>query len=150
MDQEVCLRYDVEGGLERLDQLVRQLLDESHRVGQEHGLAAGEVQTARGGVERREQPVLDEDPGVGQSVQQGGLAGVRVADDGDVAEGGTSTALALGVAMIGDVAQLGLELVDLAGQSPPVDLELGLTGASSGADAAGLLREAASTAPQPW
>ena len=44
-------------------QLVRQLPDEADRVGEQHRFAAGQLQPARGGVERGEQPVLDQHVG---------------------------------------------------------------------------------------
>ena len=59
------------------------LRDEADGVGEQHGLAAGQLEPPGGGVEGGEEPVLDEHAGVGEPVEQGGLAGVRVADDGD-------------------------------------------------------------------
>ena len=73
-------------------------------VGDEHGLAARELQAAGRGVEGGEEPVLDEHAGVGQLVEQRRLAGVRVADDGDVGEAAAVPRLALGVAVAGDLA----------------------------------------------
>ena len=72
----------LEGRLERLDQLVGQLLDEADRVG-EQVVAAGELEAAGGRVERVEEPVPHPDLGPGQRVEQRRLAGVRVAGEGD-------------------------------------------------------------------
>ncbi len=55
--------------------------------------------------------------------------------------------LALGVAVLGDVAEVALELVDAAHEAATVDLELGLARAP-GADATALLAERAALAPQ--
>ncbi len=86
-------------------------------------------------------------------VQQGRLAGVGVADEGDLADPAPVAGLALGLAVPGDLPQVGLELVDAAQHAPPVDLELGLARATAGAEAAssttGLLRQRPALAPQP-
>ena len=68
---------------------------------QQHPLAAGQVEAAGGGVEGGEQAVLDEHAGVGELVEQRRLAGVRVADDGDLLEAAAGAALALRVAVAG-------------------------------------------------
>ena len=41
----------LERGAKRVDELVRQAAHESDRVGDQHGLAAGQVEPARGGIE---------------------------------------------------------------------------------------------------
>ena len=51
----------LERRLEGLDQLVRELLDEADRVGQQV-VAAGELEAAGGRVERVEEPVADARP----------------------------------------------------------------------------------------
>ena len=68
--QQVGLGDHLEGGLERLHQLVGQLADEADRVGHEHGLAAGQVEPAGGGVERGEEAVLHQHAGVGEAVEE--------------------------------------------------------------------------------
>ena len=150
VDEQVGFGRHFERRLERLDELVRQLADEPDGVGQQHRLASRAAQAPGSGVERREQPVLDEHAGVGEVVQQRRLAGVRVPDDGHVAEPDAAPTLALVGAVAVDLAELVLELVDAALDPAPVDLELRLTGAAapdrcSGAAAGGagarLLRE---------
>ena len=66
VDEQVGVDRHVEGRTERLDELVGQLADEPDGVGEQHGLAAGQLEPAGGGVERGEQAVLDQHPGVGQ------------------------------------------------------------------------------------
>ncbi len=83
VDDQVGQRRLLERRLERLDQLVGQLLDEADRVGQQV-VAAGELEVPRGRVERLEEAVGDADLGPGQGVQQGRLAGVGVAGEGDL------------------------------------------------------------------
>ena len=60
VQQQVGVDDLFERRTERLDELVRQTAHEADGVGEQHGLAAGQVQAARRRVERREQLVLDE------------------------------------------------------------------------------------------
>ena len=78
-----------------------QAADEADRVGEQHRLAAGQRQAAGGRVERGEQPVLDQHAGLREAVEQGRLAGVGVADDGDGGQAAAVAALALQVARVG-------------------------------------------------
>ena len=114
--------------LERLDQLVREALHEPDGVGGEHGLAPGEAQLAGGGVEGGEEAVLDQHVGVGEAVEQRGLARVGVADERDGGAGAAPTALALRVAVLGQPVEVALEPRDARLDAPAVDLELRLTG----------------------
>ena len=77
----------LERRLERLDQLVGQLLDEADGVGQQE-VAAGELEGAGGRVEGVEEPVPHPDLGPGQRVEQGRLAGVGVAGERDARQRG--------------------------------------------------------------
>jgi hypothetical protein len=141
--------------LERLDEPVGQLADEAHGVGHEHGLAARELQPPGRRVEGGEEAVLDEHAGVGQVVEQRRLPGVGVPDDGDVGEAAAVPGLALGLAVPGDLTEVGLEPRDPALDAPAVDLELGLARAAgpdpraTGGHAARLLRQRLAPAPEP-
>ena len=95
---------------EHLDELVRELAHEADRVRQQHRLTAGQVEPAHARVERGEQPVLHEHPGIGEPVEQRRLAGVRVAHDRDGAVARARPALALRATRRGHGLQLGLEL----------------------------------------
>jgi hypothetical protein len=58
VQQQVGLRRLLQRGLEGLDQLVRQVADEAHRVGQRHAApCVGQPERTRGGVQRGEQLV---------------------------------------------------------------------------------------------
>ncbi len=138
MHQEVGLLHDLEGGAERLHQLVRQLADEPDGVREQDRLAAGQGQTARAGVERREQAVLDQHARVGESVEQRGLAGVGVAHQAHHPLARPQSGAALRAARGGDLLEVGLETRHATQQPTPVHLELGLARAP-GADATGLL-----------
>ena len=145
--EQIRARDLFERRLERLDELVRQAAHEADRVGEQHDLAAGEPQAARARVQRREQPVLDEHLGPGQPVEQGGLAGVRVADERDVRERPAPPRLALGLARAAELHEVPLQLGDPPLDAPAIHLELGLTG-TAGADAAPLLGQLDAPAAQ--
>ena len=139
---------------ERLDQLVREVPDEPDGVGHRVDAAVGGRRTTRGRVEGREQRVLDQHPGVGQPVEQRGLAGVGVAGDRDAGDVVAPARLALDVAGAAHVLELAAELGDLGVDPAPVGLDLGLTGAAAtdavtaGGPATGLAGEVATPAAQ--
>ena len=80
MQQQVGLDDLLERRLESIDQVVRQLADEPHRVGEQHVLIGRQAQPPRGRVEGGEQLVLGERRGAGDGVEKRRLAGVGVAD----------------------------------------------------------------------
>src|SRR5512132_1760002 len=132
----------LQGRLERLDQVMGQLGDEPDGVGEGRGPPTGQVEAPGGGVEGREQLVLDQHPGAGQAVEQGRLAGVGVADQGHGGGAGPLAAAALDVPGPGHVDQVAAELGDAAADAAPVDLHLGLAWAA-GADRPGRAHAAA-------
>ena len=140
VQQEIGVDHLFQCRAEGVNELVRQPADESHRVRQQHRLAAGEPEPASRGIERREQLVLDEHTGVGEPVEERGLAGVGVADERDRGQVAAASSLALRVARRAELAQVAFETLDPAEQPPPIDLELRLTRAA-GADATTLLAE---------
>ena len=83
MNQEVGPRRLLEGRREGLDQVVRQVPDEPDRVGEGVDPAVGGRRAPGRRIERGEQRVLHQHTGTGEPVEQAGLAGVGVADDGD-------------------------------------------------------------------
>ncbi|GMA93547.1 hypothetical protein GCM10025881_03710 [Pseudolysinimonas kribbensis] len=115
---------------ERLDELMREVAHEPDRVGDRELAAVGGAGTTHGGVEGREQRVLDEHAGAGQAVQQARLAGVGVARDRDrghlVAVAGGALGLARGREALDLPTQPRHPGVDAA----PVQLDLRLTGAA--------------------
>ena len=102
VQQQVRLHDFFQRGLERLDQAVRQFADETDRVGQQHVLVRRQPQPARGRVERGEQHVLGQHVRAGERVEQGGFAGVGVADDGGQRPVVALAAGALGRALAAD------------------------------------------------
>ena len=64
-------------------QVMGKLADEPDGIGEHHRVAATEIEPAKRRIEGGEQPVLGEDAGAGQPVEQGRFSGVRVAHQGD-------------------------------------------------------------------
>ncbi len=86
-------------------------------------------------IQRDEEPVRGDPPGSRQLIEQGGLAGVGVADEGDHRIAGGLAAVAHEPAMHPHPLELLAELLDAVADDPAVRLELGLAG-SPGPDAA--------------
>ena len=83
MQDDIGRRHFLQRRPEGFHQLGRQVRDEAHRVAEDGGAAAGQADGAHGRVQRGEELVLRIDAGAGQRVEQRGLAGVGVADQGD-------------------------------------------------------------------
>ena len=127
LDQDVGAVDLLEGRPEGVHELVRQLVDEPDGVGDDRGLAVAELDLAAGRVERREQLVLGQgDLGADQRVEQGGLAGVRVADDADGRPQPSVASARRGLALLADLLDALLHLGDPGPDDPPVRLELAL------------------------
>ena len=130
VQQHVGICQLLECGLERLDQMRRQLADEADRVREQHLLRGVDAPAAGGRVERIEQAVVGRDVRPRQAVEQGGLSGVRVADERDDGHGVFLAAAALGAADLAHVLKFLLQLLDLAVDVAAVGLELRLAGAA--------------------
>ena len=146
LEQEVGLDGLGERAVERGHEVVGQLADEPHRVGEQHHLALGAHHLAGGGVERGEQAVFDEHAGPGERVEQRALARVRVAHERD-AELATPLA-ALGLTLALDGAEIAPQHRDALAHAAAVHLELGLARAAR-ADAARLTLEVLPHAGEP-
>ena len=129
VEDEVRQQRLLERGGEALDQLVREAPDEPDRVG--HEVAAAVVlEAARGRVERLEEAVVDRGLGVGERVQERGLACVGVPGKSDHRDDALLARLPLECAPLFELAQLALEEADAATRDPAVGLELGLARAA--------------------
>ena len=156
VDDKVGVGHLLQRRPERLDELVRQMAHEAHRVGQREDAAVAGRRTPSGGVEGGEERVLDEDAGAGQPVQQRRLAGVGVARDDNAGDLAPDP-----LGLLGDpgglhVLQLAAQLRHPGGDATTVGLELGLTRsaptdtATLDADTAtGLPRKISAPPPQP-
>ena len=130
MQQHVGICQLLERGLERLDQVCRQLADEADRVREQHLLRGVDAPAAGGRVERVEQAVVGRNVRPCQAVEQRGFSGVRVADERHDRQGVFLAAAALRAADLAHVLELGLQLLDLAANVAAVGFELGFAGAA--------------------
>ena len=147
MHEEVRGPDDFQGRVKRVHELMGQLAHEADGVGAQHRLATGQIQTSRPRIESREELVLDEHARVCEHIEEGGLAGVGVADERHRPESSALSSLALGPARRLEIAKLDLELSDAAHDPTPIDLELSLTRAPR-PDPTGLLGQDEAHAPK--
>jgi hypothetical protein len=119
----------LEGGLEGLNELMRQLANEPDRVGEQIP-ATLVLEGPRCRVQRVEEPLPHAHASAGESVQEGRLAGVRVTGEGDrrqcrpLAAGSHHGAVSL------HTPQLAPQGGDPVAREAAVGLDLGLAGAS--------------------
>ena len=116
--------------------------DKTDGVGDEEFLVTTEMQLAGRGVESREEFVLGEDRGSSEGVEEGGFAGVGVADDGGGRNGDALAALALSGALFADVDEFAFEGYDAVVDEAAVLFELRFAFTAHAAGAA-LTREMA-------
>ncbi len=83
VQEEIGVRDLLQRRAERLDDLVRQVADETDGVSEGEGPTVGERGPSHRRVQRGEQRILDEYARARQAVEQRGLAGVGVAGDRD-------------------------------------------------------------------
>src|SRR5581483_1490209 len=140
VEEEVRGADLLERALERLDQLVGQLVDEADRVGEEDDEAFRKAEPPDGRVERREEPILDHDARLREAVHQRRLAGVRVADERDGRKRDGRALVAVDVPGPLDVLEPARQLRDPLADAPAIDFELRLP-RSARPDAAAEARE---------
>ena len=128
MQNHVGVGNLLQGGAERLHQLGRQRAHETYRVGEGVADAVGGLRLTDGRVQGCEQGVLHEHARVGQTVQQGGLAGVRVTGNSHRGHAVAAAVQALRLAGRGHRGNFTLKLGHAGAQAAAVHLNLGLTG----------------------
>ena len=138
MQQQVGLGGFLQRGAEGRHQTVRQVADEAHRVGEHHFQTVAQAQTAGERIQRGKELVGGQRPGPCQPVEQRGLAGVGVADERDAQGLAALTGTTAGAPLAVDLLQARAQPTDLVVEHPAVQLELGLAGAATHADAATL------------
>jgi hypothetical protein len=137
VDEEIGFAEFLEGGFEGFDNGVRELFDETHRVGEEELLVVWEDELPGGGVERGEELVGGVHFGAGEQIQKGGFSSVGVTDDCGYGPAMAAAAGALDGAVFAHLGKFALETADALLDAAAVDLELCFTGAAR-ADAAAL------------
>ena len=155
VQQEVGVHGLLQCRPERLNQVRRQVPHEPDSVGERvDATVRGGIAPCRG-VEGSEERILDQDAGMSEPVEQRGLPGVGVADDGDRRDEMPSPVRSFNGAGTGHLSQPTAEHADAAVDAAPVGLNLGLTGSaatdsdSAGRPAADLSRQAGTPAAQP-
>ena len=139
MQQQIGVSRLLQGGGKRVHQAVRQVADEADGVRQRHRAGSvAEVQLPCRGVQRRKQLVGRIGTRLDEGVEQRGLAGVGVADQGN-REGVAPLALApLGLALLLDLGQALFGALDGFANHAFVELDLFLARTAANASAAGL------------
>ncbi len=130
------------------DQLVRQIPYEADSIGQHDLRAVRQLEAANSRVQGRKKLVLDVHAGIGQRIEQGRLAGIRVADKRNGRHFGTHAVLPVHRAARVDVLEARVQLPDPAPEEAAIRFQLGLTGTAQ-ADAAFLPLEVSPAAHQP-
>ena len=130
MEQEVGKAQLLQRGLECLHQVVGQLGDKPHRVGDQHGAGVGDLQVSGRGVQRVEKPVVGRNVRAGERVEKGGLPRIGIAHDGHHRHLVLDAPLPLDPPDPPHLLQILLQLGDLLPDMPPVGLQLSLAGPS--------------------
>ena len=134
VDQQIGVCHLFQRRAERFDQLMRQVPHKANGVADEGLVRPGETQLADRGVQGREQAVLDQNPGVGQGIEERGFACIGVPDKRHRRQPGTAPGFAPRLAGARHVLQLVLQLGDPIEDATAICFELCLAG-TPGADA---------------
>ena len=135
MQQQVRILQLLQRSLKGLDEMMRQLGNEADGIGQQDLQMIRHLQAAGRRVQRVKQPVVGRDARARKSVEQGGLARIRVADQRHDGHGVLHAALTLRGAHAAHLVQLRLQAGDALADVAAVRFELRFAGAAR-ADAA--------------
>ena len=136
-----------ERGAEARNQRVGKVADEADGIGEQDLAAGRKLQLPEFGVEGSEHTGRFEHAGLGEGIEEGALAGVGIADEGDHGDRDCLAALPLLMADAADGVELGLDVVDAKVDLAAIGLELGFARAA-GSDAAAKLRHGATASGQ--
>ena len=138
MHDEIGSDHFLQGRAERRHQVVRQVGDEAHGVGQDDALARRQDDAAHGWIEGREELVARVRRGSGQPVEERRLPGIRVSDQGDHRIRDALARRAVQAAGALDCVQRALETADAGANLTPVGLDLRLARPAYETEAAAL------------
>ena len=130
MQQKIGLHGLLQGRLEGRHQLMRQIAYESHRIRQDHHRVRSEREPFQGGIQCGEELVCRIDARPGQGVDQGGFAGIRVADQPYHRHRGTLARTTALLALLVDLFQPLLDLADTLADQALVRFQLGFARAA--------------------
>ena len=128
MDQKICLKGFFQRCLEAIDQVGRQIGNETDGVNQRRLAERGKLKLADSRIEGRERHVLGKDIRAGQAVEQRGLAGVGIAYQRDNGRARPPAPGTLHGARTPDFVEIALEADDLVIEHPAVSLKLAFAG----------------------
>src|SRR5690606_4056514 len=125
MQQQIGLTGFLQRGTESLYQLVRQMADETYGIGQHDRAYIGQLDAAQGRIQGREQLIGGVHRRLGQPVEQGGFAGVGIADQGDHGDFRPSPCTPGLITLAADLLQTLGDLLDAHPQQTAAGFQLG-------------------------
>src|SRR5690554_7727375 len=125
MPQLIGLTGFLQRGTEGLYQLLRQMADETYGGGQHDRAYIDQLDAAQGRIQGREQLIGGVYRRLGQPVEQGGFAGVGIADQGDHGDFRPSPCTSGLITLAADLLQTLGDLLDAHPQQTAVGFQLG-------------------------
>ena len=138
MHNKVGLAHLFQCGAEGGDEIMRQVGNESDRVGKNDAAARWQHQAAHGRIESGKNLILNGNIGPGEAVKQGRLAGIGITDQGDHRIGHTLARRAVQLACPHDALQVAFEAGNAFADLPPVGFDLGFAWAAEKTEATAL------------
>src|SRR5690606_711987 len=130
MQQQVGLAGFLQGGAERLDQLVRQMTNEAHRVGHDDRPDVVQLDPPQGRIKGGKQLVGGIYRRLGEGIEQRGFASVGIANQGDHGDFRSTAGTTGLVPLTADLFQTLGDLLDARPQQSAVGFQLGFTRAT--------------------
>ena len=127
IENEVGFHGFFQGGFERLDEMMGQAADKSHRVHQHDVSAGGQGERPRCRVECGEQHIFRQHARVGQRIEQRGFSRVGIAHNGDRHNAVPSAAFPITAALSGDFGKFFFQIVDFSADMTAIGFEFGFT-----------------------
>src|SRR5437588_9186819 len=131
MQQQIRIVEFLESGTKRAHQLLRQISDKAHSIGDNRFFLGRKTQPPARGIESGEEPVLYKDLTVGQGVQERRLPRIGVANDRNYRHLSTQPPCTLLFTIFPQHFDLPFQITDTLTHPPPINFKLRLPGASS-------------------